>query len=265
MDPVDIARQLIALATEAEAVEILIDDRNFTGDQEKLWLGELELCASLQRPSERMIEELREALRKTDWEPDLQDIPQSERDRWTWGEAIIFRGSEREIFRGSLVPTRRVPILRCIPDDVALYLISIDEGGSFLNRENHNMGWHYHYLDWRKDRSNVILSWDTRWKTPGSQTKTQTLRGLFVEPHGEKRNADFVARPDLWGPKKRISMYEACSPDLSSWPINQFKCASNNSDVVYPPNATLTPHPAAIAITVRKTAASAKRINKRRR
>jgi hypothetical protein len=265
MDPADIARRVVTFAAEAERLEIEVDHLDLVDDQEGFWLGEFGIRERLQRPAEIMMGELREVLRETDWEPDLSDIPRSERDRWTYGDAITFRGPEREILRGSLVPTRKVPILRRIPDDVALYLITIDEGESYLDRENHNLGWHYHYLDWRKDRSNVILSWDTRWKAPDPQTNPPTLRGLFVEPHGEKTNADFIARPDLWGPKKRFSMHEACRPDLPRWPIDEFKCASNNSDVVYPPGARLTPHPAAIAAAIRKAAASAKKIKKRRR
>lgn len=264
MDPIEIARRLIAFAAEAEAIEIVVNDLNVTEDRDRLWIAEFDVREQLQDPAEIMIGELSEALSQTDWEPDLSDIPQAERDRWTFGEAVIFRGFEREILRGSLLPTRKIPILRGIQDNIALFLIAIDDGESYLERENHNMGWHYHYQNWRKDRSNVILSWDTRWEVPNPPTKPPTLRGLFVEPHGEKTNADFIARPALWGSKKRLSMYEACAPDLRRWAIGEFKCASNNSDVVYPPSGRLTPHPAAIAAAVRKAAESAKNIRKRR-
>lgn len=265
MDPADIARRLISFAADAEALEIVVGDLDSADLEEKVWLGEFGVHERLQRPAEKMIEELRKALRVNKWAPDLSDIPLSERDRWSFGEAMIFRATEREILRGTLVPTRKIPILRRIPDDIALYLITIDKGESFLDRENHNMGWHYHYKNWRKDRSNVILSWDTRWEAPDPKTIRPTPRGLFVEPHGEKTNADFIARPDLWGPRKRMLMYEACRPDLRRWPIGNFKCASDNSDVVYPPDARLTPHSAAIAVAVRKAAASARQIRKHRR
>jgi hypothetical protein len=142
-----------------------------------------------------------------------------------------------------------MPMIRQVPDLVARFLISIDGGEEFLDREHHDaVGWHYHYLNWRKDRSNVVLCWDTRWTLPAAETPPPTKRrGLFVEEHGEKSNADFSAKPWLWGPTKRETMYNACSPDLQRWPIGAFRCASNKSDVVYPPSAKLTPHHSAVA------------------
>jgi hypothetical protein len=160
---------------------------------------------------------------------------------------------------------QRVPILSRVADQIALYLISIDNGEDYLDRETHGMGLHYHYLNWHKERSNVILSWDTRWKAPEPQPKPPILRALFVEPHGEKNNAAFVAKPHLWGTQKRASFYDACVPDLSKWPIKEFKCAANKSMIVHQPGRTLTPHPDAIPTVVAKAAASAKKIMKRRR
>lgn len=265
MDPVDIARRLIAFASKAEPYEIGIEDFPVTDNDEEMWLREFGVHERYRRPAQIMIEELRGALAETDWDPDLSDIPPDDRDRWSFGEAIIFRGVERMILRGILVPRRKVPILRRVPDDVALFLISIDDGEDYLTRENHGMGWHYHYQNWRKDRSNVILSWDTRWPEPAPQTKPPTQRALFVEPHGEKNNADFEAKPWLWREKKRKSMYDACSPDLVKWRIGEFKCAADKSEVVHPPDRTLTPHPAAIAAAIQKAAVSAKTVRKRRR
>lgn len=264
MDPVDTARRLIAFASEAMPDEIEVKDFPVTNDDEEMWLREFGVHERYQRPAQIMIDELRSALAKTDWDPDLSDIPQVDRDRWSFGEAIIFRGFERTILRGFLVPRRKVPILQRVPDDVALFLLCIDDGEDYLTRENHGMGWHYHYQNWRKERSNVILSWDTRWCEPTPQTKPPTQRALFVEPHGEKNNADFEAKPWLWREKKRKSMYEACSPDLVKWQIGEFKCAADKSEVVHPPARVLTPHPAAIAAAVQKAAASAKTIKKRR-
>lgn len=265
MNPVDIARRLIAFAAEAEPHEIEVDDFPLTGNQTEMLVREFGMEERYQRPAQTIIEELRKALAETDWQPDLSDIMPADRDRWSLGEALIVRGFEREIFRGLLVPQRNVPILRRIPDHVALFLIGIEDGEDYLKRETHGMGWHYHYHNWRKDRSNVILSWDTRWPEPNPQTKPPTQRALFVEPHGEKDNADFEAKPWLWGEKKRKSIYEACTPDLVKWPIGEFKCAADKSEVVHPPGRALTPHPEAIVSAVQKAAASAKSIKKRRR
>lgn len=265
MHPVDIARRLIAFAAEAEPHEIEVDDFSLADNQDQTLLREFGRHERYQRPAQTIIEDLGKALADTDWDPDLSGISPEDRDLWCLGEAMIVRRREREILRGLVIPKRNVPILQRIPDHIALFLISIDDGEDYLKRETHGMGWHYHYHNWRKDRSNVILSWDTRWPEPKPQTKPPALRALFVESHGEKDNADFVAKPWLWGEQKRQSIYEACTADLVRWPISEFKCAADKSEVVYPSGRTLTPHPAAIAAAVQKAAASATSIKKRGR
>lgn len=257
MHPEEIARRLLAFAREIEPQDVEVSSLPRAAEDMEMWRREFGLDDDIAAPLWDVIGMLKTALNKTGWDPDVSNIPDAERDRWTFGAALTLRGSPRNIVGGFLQPLRIEPMVRRVPDSIALYLISIEDGEDFLKRENHNMGWHYHYLNWRKDRSNVILSWDTRWQTPSSQTKTSQRRGLFVEPHGEK-GADFPARPDLWGPKKRISMYDACSPDLATWPIKEFKCASNNSDLVYPPGATLTPHPNSVTAAVAKALSTAK-------
>lgn len=264
MDPEKIARHLLAFAREVVPQDVEVSSLPRDAKDMEMWRREFRFDDDIAAPLWEVMGTLKMALDETGWNPDVSDIPQTERDRWTFGEALTLRGSPRDIVRGFLQPLRVEPMLRRVPDSIALYLITIDDGEDFLKRENHNMGWHYHYINWRKDRSNVILSWDTRWKAPGSQTTPASRRGLFVEPHGEK-GADFTARPDLWGLKKRISMYDACSSDLATWPIDEFKCASNDSNLVYPPGSTLTPHPVAVAAAVTKASPTAKLLKKRRR
>lgn len=245
MDPVNIARRLLAFAAEAELFELEVEDFTPTENQELVWLSEFGIQERYRRPANMMIEELREALVEVDWSPSLSGIPPGDCDHWYLGEAMIFRRPSRDILRGFLVPRRMVPILPRVPNDVALFLITIDKFEDYLKRENHGMGWHYHYLSRRKERSNVVLSWDTRWTEPIPQTKPLTQRALFVESHGARDNADFEAKHWLWGEKKRKSIYKACEPDLDKWPIGEFKCAADKSYVVHPPGRTLTPHPAA--------------------
>jgi len=60
-------------------------------------------------------------------------------------------------------------------------------------------------------------------------------------------------------------MYEACEPDLRKWPIEEFKCASNDSSIVHPPGRTLTPHSTAVAAATAKATLKAKALRKRRR
>lgn len=208
---------------------------------------------------------MHEVLDEEQWDPDVSAIPESARNTWTFGTAVTFRGTPKSILRGFLQPVQLEPLVRRLPDRVALFLITLDGADDYLDRESHGMGKHYHYLDWREQRSNVVLCWDTRWRAPDPQTRPPTLRGLFVEAHGEKSNADFVARPDLWGARKRASMHEACLPDLAKWPIEEFRCAANKSEIVHPPGSSLTPHPHAVAAAAAKVAASGKWAKKRRR
>lgn len=264
MDPEKIARSLICLAAETEPRRFKISDTPLTLHDLETYKREFGENVGQARLVDKM-KKLDKALDEAGWDPDLSDIPPSARDHWTLGEAITLESSSRPIRRGFVTPMWREPILRRIPDRIALYLITIDRGKDYLDRENHNMGWHYHYLDWRKRRSNMILSWDTRWTAPKAQTGQTALRGLFIEPHGEKKNADFVAKPHLWGAAKRQTVYDACAPDLKKWKIEEFKCASDDGKLIHPPGMTLTPHPHAIAAAVAKAEAVAKLVGRYRR
>jgi hypothetical protein len=42
-------------------------------------------------------------------------------------------------------------------------------------------------------------------------------------------------------------MYDVCSADLRNRHIEEYRCAANKSEPVYPPGATLTPHPSSTA------------------
>jgi hypothetical protein len=65
----------------------------------------------------------------------------SERDHWTFGTAMIIKGVSRAIHGGFLQPLRRIPILTRVPERVALYLITIDEGEYYLDKEHGVVGW----------------------------------------------------------------------------------------------------------------------------
>ena len=161
---------------------------------------------------------------------------------WTFGTARKIYGPLRKIRGGFLEPVYRVPLVKRVPDRVALYLISLGDGENYLDRENHgaSMGWHYHYLDQKKRRTDAMLSWDTRWVDAGRPTPAAgAKRGLFVEKHGDAR---VRAHPGRWGPRKCKTMYDACAPDLSRWDIREFRCASTGSEAVHPFGAVVTPH-----------------------
>jgi hypothetical protein len=154
---------------------------------------------------------------------------------WTLGSVTI-TFPIRSIYGGFVEPARRIPIIRHVPESVVAFLLTIPGGRDLLEREHHGqVGWHYHYLDFKRRRSNVVLCWDTR--------ATRVIgkdHPLFQEHHGEG-HAEFPARPDLWGPTKKVSMHGACAPDLDTWPLNAFRCASSKAEPVWPFAAKLTP------------------------
>jgi hypothetical protein len=243
-EPYEIAQRLLNYVAEAEAIDLAADDQPWAAWEPDVLAGEFGARDRIIRPAERLLDELDNALANAGGNPDGPVSAGPDDTHWTLGSAMTIRRGRRTIHRGFLQPVRRFPILSRVPDRVVFYLITLDGGEDYLKREAHSgVGWHYHYLDWREDRSNVVLCWDTRWEASQPQTKLIVQRGLFVEPHGEKDNAAFEAKPWLWGPHKRQTMHEACAPDLNTWRIKEFRCASNKSSVVYPPTAVLTPHP----------------------
>lgn len=153
---------------------------------------------------------------------------------WTLG-SITKTFPIRSIHRGFVEPVLRLPIIPRLPQIVVAFLLKIPDERDLLKREHHNqVGWHYHYLNFRKARSNIVLCWDTR----ADRQKDQD-HPLFQETHGEGR-ADFQARTDLWGDTKKESMHIACAPDLDNWPLSSFRCASNKAGPVWPLTAILT-------------------------
>jgi hypothetical protein len=182
------------------------------------------------------VHELAEILKRAGYDIRSPETRLSLDERWTFG-SVTRPFPIRSIHIGFVQPLYRAPVVRRIPETVVAYLLAIPGERDLLEREHHNqVGWHYHYLDFRKRRSNVILCWDTR-MIPGKNN----VRPLFQEFHGEG-GARFAARPDLWGPTKKHAMHEACAPDLER-PISEFRCASNKAGPVWPLSATLTPVP----------------------
>jgi hypothetical protein len=154
---------------------------------------------------------------------------------WTLGSRTI-SFPIRGIHIGFIEPVLRVPIISRLSETVVAFLLTIEGERDLLKREHHSqVGWHYHYLDFKKARSNIVLCWDTR-----AVRQNRQDHPLFQETHGEG-HADFPGRPDLWGNTKKKSMHDACAPDLDNWPLSTFRCASNKAGPVWPLAATLTP------------------------
>jgi len=168
----------------------------------------------------------------------LDELPDGE--FWSIG-AYVSSEPARPMFKGFLEPVRRLPVVGALPDLVVSYLITLPDL-DLLDREHHgHIKWHYHYLTEKKKRTNVVLCWDTRAKPPQPEDK-KWVRSLFQETHGEGHVTSW-ARPDLWSGEKKLSMHQACSPDLVEWPLSEFRCASNKAGPVWPESALLTPHP----------------------
>lgn len=265
MDPRAVARQLIDMAAEVESIEIEFEPLPITESQIRCIAEEFVAHQRVHALAKEMLCNLDEALARTKWERHVPAVPKSQQYRWTFGTAVTLRGVSRPIHGGFLQPMQRIPILDRVPERVAQYIIAIDEGVDYLENEAHSgVGLHYHYLNWRKDRSDVVLCWDTRWIAPDHPTKLPAQRGLFVEKHAEK-GKPFKAKPGLWGPSKRKTMYAVCSADLMKRQIEQYRCAANNSAPVHPPGATLTPHPSSVANIVKAATKSSRLGRKRKR
>ncbi len=267
MDPHDIAGRLIDLAARAEAelTEIEVNQPSVLEIECQLHIQEFDIHQRYCEPAKEMLAELQAALTGADWEPEAPSTLNSEQGHWKFGTAMTVRTSPRPIHRGFLQPLTRVSILANVPDHVAMYLITITDGEEYLKRERHDViGWHYHYLNDHKIRSDVVLCWDTRWNAPDPQTKSSARRGLFVEKHAEKGKR-FIAKPHLWGSQKRNTMYDACLADLKKRKITEYRCAANKSELVYPPGASLTPHSAAFATALKAAVTKNRKSRKKRR
>ncbi|MER8917685.1 hypothetical protein NKI32_28205 [Mesorhizobium sp. M0761] len=171
---------------------------------------------------------------------DAHHPPLQEGEFWSLG-AIKFRFAPRPIHRGFLEPARYANYV-ILDEGLVAYLITVSGDDHTLKREHHDhFGWHYHYLDRKKRRSDVILCWDTF-----AKVTSQDNRSLFYEGHAEG-NSSFPARPNLWAERKRKSIHDACGPDLLKWPINEFKAPGKTSVAVWPLGAVLTPKPESAA------------------
>lgn len=195
-----------------------------------------------QRLAFQLIGDLDRALRDENWSS-LATANEVDGDGRACAYGLVPRRAPmREIVRGFLQPVRYLPLVKSVPKRVELFLrIMLPGGNDGLEREEHGgVKWHFHYIDAKHRRSDVMLSFDTRWAIATGARGLDTLRPLFVERHAEGK-AKFTAHPGRWKTEKRISMYAICSRDLHKG-IEHFRCAKNGSEAVWPPSAMLTPH-----------------------
>jgi hypothetical protein len=138
----------------------------------------------------------------------------------------------RSILRGFIQPVVLIPTFQVVSERVFHFIRSLPGGDDYLVGEMHH-GIHYHYLDSKHRRSNVILCWDNH------ADVDENPYPLFWERHGEGK-AGFKARSERWVLEKRVSMHTACLPDLETWPLKAFRCASNKAQPLWPIGTTLT-------------------------
>ena len=134
----------------------------------------------------------------------------------------------RDVHAGYTEVVFRRNFVRSLPPRVVNFLIQIPKCRNVLEREHHDsIGWHYHYLDHKKRRSDLVLCWD---KNVCSESGVRPLMG---ERHAESK-ARFQARLDLWGHTKRKSVFDSCEPDLSKWSLDTFRSPGGKAEAVWP-------------------------------
>lgn len=109
------------------------------------------------------------------------------------------------------------------------FVVAIPGDKNFgLDRENHNFGYHIHYVQLKGNkaqRTNAIFMFD-----PKEPLISKPL--LYWEPHHEK--AQVHVTPGSFGNRRRMVIYDTCTPFLNKVPKHEFKMPSNNAARLYP-------------------------------
>lgn len=108
-------------------------------------------------------------------------------------------------------------------------IVSIPGDKGFgLERENHGFGYHIHYVrvqGAKSQRANAIFTFNPN--EPHVESPV-----LYWEPHHDK--AQVKVNPAGFIERRRLSIYDVCTPFLSQVPINKFKELSKDSSIFYP-------------------------------
>ncbi len=178
-------------------------------------------------------------------EKTVQSISQKLNEFWEpsnrWSEALpLNERLTRSCFGNVTIRHRRRPFLRGHADFVEQRVIaphlsagfialfkSVPETNRFLVRERHgHWGYHYHYLDMRKRRSDTLLTFDHRLGDSPQPT-------LCWERHAENKS-EFSAKAEQWGTAKCKSVYDVCLPDTKKWQLTDFKTPGKGALPVWP-------------------------------
>jgi hypothetical protein len=180
--------------------------------------------------------ELRAAIERLG-EPNVPEHQQGQ----SYGLPINIVHSVKPILRGNLEVVETVRLTSFEQSaEVAFYIKIVDDEHE-LDRDNHHVGWHYHYCKPNGARSDTLLSFDTN--QPDRYDKNGRIDNvpLFWERHSPKK-AKFKAKAKLWGPDKKKSIWDALNPELSR-PLHEFRRPSNEASAVWPTNAVLSARP----------------------
>lgn len=232
-----LASRLSALAAEAAEAEAHRSEEAWNAEGEGSWtLDKLDHWADGWpglAPMVDTVNALDKALKAADF--NLAPPPVGPWDFFGLGVVTLY-DTPHEIHRGFVQPVVCLPVVTRMPDRVIAFLTRIPGGDDWLKGENHsNLGYHYHYLNAKKERSDVAICWDIR-------AHPQTPHPLFQEKHGES-GSKFQGRPDLWGKTKRQSTHDACAKDLKRWTLDKFRMACDEAGPVWPLGAILTARP----------------------
>ncbi|KMW46939.1 hypothetical protein PQH03_17980 [Ralstonia insidiosa] len=101
------------------------------------------------------------------------------------------------------------------------YLVAIPGDKGFgLDREDHQFGYHIHYVQMngkRVQRSNAIFVFN-----PAEPPVPKPV--LYWEPHHE--GAQVHINPGVFGVRRRMAIYDTCTPFLNQIPKTEFKTPS---------------------------------------
>jgi hypothetical protein len=171
----------------------------------------------------------------------LEVVPDDETRKGPSKDFVAIRVINRvtSVLRGYIEHVRTIP-LRCDPQ-LVLY-IRISDVLETLTRDNHGVGWHYHYCDRNGRRSDTMLSFDTNQPLRIENGQIVPLlenAPLFWERHSESK-AKFEARAERWGNEKRESVFKAARPDLKKQKPVEFRRPANGANPVWPKDAVLS-------------------------
>ena len=239
-----LALHLTSLAAEVAQLERRSREQGWEADREPPWALDLFDWTDDWRglvPIVGTVDALDQALEEAGFDAEPPSL--GGRDFFSLG-AVTLVGKPRWIHTGYVQPMLRLPMVTRLPDRVIAFLTQMPGDDEWVEGENHcNLGYHYHYLNAKKERSDVALCWDTR-------AARQTPHPLFQEKHGESHSR-FPGRPELWGKTKRQSFHDACAKDLNRWTLDKFRMACDKAGPVWPLGAVLTAKPAQKAVPPR--------------